>query len=438
MKLTLLLALLAMLGAHQANAASNLVCYYDSASFLREGASHYSLAQLEVALQFCTHVIYGYAGIQPGTSQVVSLNENLEIQRRHFAMVTALKERYPLVKFLLSVGGDRDLQNPEKYMELLEGGQEKHAAFVQSARNLIRSYNFDGLDLAFQFPRNKPRKVHSDIGSIWKSFKKLFTGDYIVDEKSDEHKEQFTSLIAAIKNNFRQDDLMLTLTVLPNVNSSWYFNVPAIIPHLDMVTLGAFDFLTPERNPEEADYTAPLYEPILQDRLPHYNVDFQVDHWLAQRAPYEKIHIGVPAYGRAWKMTADSQSDGRPIVKATDGPAPAGPLTKTPGLLNWVEICAMLPNAGNIQNRGATAPIRRVTDPTKRYGTYAFRAADADGEHGMWVSYDDPDVAASKAGYAKSRNLGGISLFDLSMDDFNGQCTGDKYPMLRAIKYRLL
>lgn len=142
------------------------------------------------------------------------------MQRRHFATITALKDRFPNTKFLLSVGGDKDLQNPEKYINLLEAGREKQSKFIDSAREIVRTYNFDGLDLAFQFPRNKPRKVHSDAGQVWKSFKKFFTGDFVVDEKANDHKEQFTDLVKDLKSAFTPYNMMLSLTVLPNVNST--------------------------------------------------------------------------------------------------------------------------------------------------------------------------------------------------------------------------
>ncbi|XP_013099268.1 chitinase-like protein Idgf3 isoform X2 [Stomoxys calcitrans] len=417
----------------------NMICYYDASSEDRVGVSKFSIPDLETAVQFCTHLVYGYAGINAETFELISLNAQRDLQRRHLATVTALRDRFPNTKFLLGLGGDKDLQNPEKYINLLEAGREKQSKFVNSAREFLRLYNFDGLDLAFQFPRNKPRKVHSDVGSAWKSFKKLFTGDYVVDEKAGEHREQFSELVKDLKAAFVPYNMMLSLTVLPNVNSSWYFNVPAISNHLDHVTLATFDFTTPDRNPEEADYTAPLYPPILEgNRLPHYNVDFQVDHWISQGVPHNKINIGVASYGRAWKMTSDSKTDGFPIVSNTDGPAPAGYESKTPGLLTWPEVCHKLPNPTNVAKTGAEAPIRRVNDPNKKVGVYAFRPANADGEHGIWVSYDDPDVASNKASFVRNRGLGGVALFDLTMDDFRGTCTGDKFPMLRAIKYKLL
>ncbi|XP_037823630.1 chitinase-like protein Idgf3 [Lucilia sericata] len=265
----------------------------------------------------------------------------------------------------------------------------------------------------------------------WKSTKKLFTGDFVVDKQADEHKQQLTELVKKLKTSFAENDLLLSLTVLPNVNSSWYFNVPALINQVDFVNLAAFDFTTPERNPYEADYTAPLYAPTLEgNRLSHYNVDYQVEHWTSQRFPKTKINVGIATYGRAWKMTLDSKSEGYPIIPSTDGAAEAGPQTKVSGLLSWPEICLKL-------QPKAQYSLRRFADPTKKHGTYAFRAADENGEHGTWVSYDDPEVAATKAAYVMSKGLGGVALFDLTLNDFRGQCTGDQFPILRAIKYKL-
>lgn len=216
-----------------------------------------------------------------------------------------------------------------------------------------------------------------------------------------------------------------------------YFDVPAVSNFVDFVNLAAYDFLTPDRNPEEADYTAPLYEAYDQNRLPHYNVDFQVSYWLQNQCPAHKIILGMASYGRAWKMSTDSGSTGEPVVPATQGPAEADMQSQTPGLLSWPEICYKLPNPSNSFLKGANAPLKRVSDPTKRYGTYAYRPADTDGNHGIWVSYEDPDSASNKATYVRSKGLGGLSLFDLSYDDFRGLCSGDKYPLLRAAKYRL-
>ncbi|XP_030564620.1 chitinase-like protein Idgf4 [Drosophila novamexicana] len=443
MKLFALLpVLLGILTIGQTNAAagsSHLLCYYDGASFIREGLSKLTLNDLEPAMQFCTHLIYGYAGINPSSNKLVSTNEKLDLDLGSslYRSVTGLKKKYPALKVLLSVGGDKDVTDEEssKYLTLLESSNAR-IPFINSAHSLVKTYGFDGLDLAWQFPKNKPKKVHSGIGTFWKGFKKIFSGDHVVDEKAEEHKEEFTALVRELKNAFRPDGYLLGLSVLPNVNSSLFYDVPALINNLDYVNLHAYDFQTPVRNPEVADFPAPIYE--LNERNPEHNINFQVQYWLNNHAPASKINVGIPTYGRVWKLTKDSGLTGLPPVSDADNVGPAGVQTQTAGFYSWPEVCAKLPNQANQHLKGADGPLRKVGDPTKRFGSYAYRSADDKDENGLWVGYEDPDTAAIKASYVKSKGLGGVALVDLSFDDFRGGCTGnEKYPILRAIKYKL-
>lgn len=206
--------------------------------------------------------------------------------------------------------------------------------------------------------------------------------------------------------------------------------------YVDFVNLALYDFYTPERNPEVADVTAPLYP--MADRNPEFSVDYVVQHWLQSGFPSNKINVGITTYGRPWKMTDDSGDTGIPPISKVENAAPKGENTQTLGLYSWQETCSMLPNADNMYAKGAKSPLKKVIDPQRRSGVYAFRAADKKGDNGVWVSYEDPDTAAEKTAYAKSKNLGGVALFHLEYDDFRGLCVGEKYPILRAIKYRLL
>ncbi|EDX05223.1 imaginal disc growth factor 1 [Drosophila simulans] len=290
------------------HAANNLVCYYDSTSYLRQGLAKMHTNELDLALQFCTHLVYGYAGLKSGTLELFSLNVDLDMF--YYKDITALRQKFPQLKILLSVGGDRDVDeaHPNKYVELLEANRTAQQNFIDSSMILLKRNGFDGLDLAFQLPRNKPRKVHGSLGTYWKSFKKLFTGDFVVDPLAEQHKSQFTDLVGNIKNAFRSANLMLSLTVLPNVNSTWYFDVPKLHPQFDYINLAAFDFLTPLRNPEEADYTAPIFFQDEQNRLPHLNVEFQVNYWLQNHCPGQKLNLGIASYGRlgSYRRNLDS------------------------------------------------------------------------------------------------------------------------------------
>ena len=246
--------------------------------FLILGLGKVTIDDIDTALPFCTHLVYGYAGISEETNKMVALDDkrDLDIGKGFYRLITTLKKKYPAMKVMLSVGGGADTENKEKYLTILESS-ETRIKFINSAYSLIKSYDFDGLDLAWEFPPVKPKKIRGSVSSAWHSFKKVFSGDAIVDEKADEHKEEFTNLVRDIKNSFRHDGYLLSLTVLPNINASHYFDVPAIINYLDFVNVAAFDQQTPDRNPKEADFPAPIY--VLNERNPEFNIDFQVNYW---------------------------------------------------------------------------------------------------------------------------------------------------------------
>ena len=146
-----------------------------------------------------------------------------------------------------------------------------------------------------------------------------------------------------------------------------------------------------------------------------------------------KILIGLPTYGRTWKLTSDSGKTGVPPLKA-DGPGEQGPYLKEEGTMAYYEICPLLTTA----NDAASTLLKKVTEPTNRLGTYAYRLP-ASKVKGIWVSYEDPEVAGKKAYYAKVKGLGGVAIVDLSLDDFKGSCTAasTKFPIVQSVKLNL-
>ncbi|XP_044740276.1 chitinase-like protein EN03 isoform X2 [Chrysoperla carnea] len=423
---TLALGALLLLSIAWATNAKSVVCYYNSKGFHRDGQAKFRHLDFDAALPYCTHLIYGYAGIEADTHKITSLDSMLDLPagNDNYRAITKLKSRFPALKILLSVGGNADTDK-SKYLSLLESA-EARTSFVNSAFSFIRVYGFDGLDLAWEFPETKPKRIRGTFGSIWHGIKKTF-GTTKIDDNEEAHREQFADLVRQTRAAFKPDKLMLTVSVIPNVNNSIYFDVRKIIPEVDQVHLLAYDYYTPERNPKEADYSAPLYELI--DRKPDANANAAVRYWLDHGAPATKIILGIPTHARTFKMTSDSVVSGVPPL-TIDGPGEAGAYTKEEGLLSYAEVCTKINSP--VSTKGAAAKLRKIGDPTKRYGCYAFRLPDENEEHGIWVSYEDPDVVKEKATYAKHNGLGGIAFNDLTLDDFKGLCTTTKYPLLIA------
>ncbi|KAF5298476.1 hypothetical protein FQR65_LT01255 [Abscondita terminalis] len=240
---------------------TKIVCYYDAIkSNFRSEHAKFEITSLQEPLQFCTHLIYGFAGIHSKTYKAIPLDEQYDVIQNRYKSVTNMKIRYPQLKVLLSFGGDRDdPEHIEKYLKVLEtvGNQR---SFIDSAENLISLYGFDGIDLAWQFAKNKPKKIHDMLDGAWSKMKHTFVSPSEIDPKHKQHNLQFTALVRDIKNLFAPKGLLVSMSVLPNINSSIFYDVPKLEPNLDFINLWAFDYYTPDRNPKEADYTAPLHE----------------------------------------------------------------------------------------------------------------------------------------------------------------------------------
>lgn len=133
--------------------------------------------------------------------------------------------------------------------------------------------------------------------------------------------------------------------------------------------------------------------------------------WLSNRLsngfPANKLVLGIPTYGRTWKLDDDSKVDTVP-PEGLDGAGAPGPLTKDAGILSYPEICTRVAGGtGNVSPAG----YRKVPDTTHRRGSYAYKPADAEkDEEGIWIAYEDPESAASKAAYVKSKGIYGVTV----------------------------
>ncbi|XP_014205673.1 chitinase-like protein Idgf4 [Copidosoma floridanum] len=409
---------------------SKVVCYWNSTSFERSGPGKLKVDDLKPALSLCTHLIYGFAGIKPDTFEVSSLNPNLDTGAGYglYRQVTHLKREYPELKVYLSIGGNADpYEETHKYLTVTETSEARNK-FIHSVISFLADYEFDGVDLAWQFPAVKVKKNRGTFSSLWHGFKKIINYGKFKDEKEKEHRDGFTILVRDLKTQLRTKNKALTLTVLPHINSSIYYDARNIVSNLDAIHLFAFDETNPERSPKKADYPAPIYESY--GREPSDNVDAQTRYWSENGTPGSKIVIGIPTFARTWRLTEDSEIAGVPPVTA-DGPGAEGPHTAIPGLLSYAEVCSRL-------TESSVGRLRRVNDPSKKYGAYAYQAYDKKaGTDGIWVGFEDPDTAGNKALYAKAKGLGGVAIYELSLDDFRGICSGDKYPIVKGAKFKL-
>uniref|UniRef100_A0A182ITS1 Uncharacterized protein n=1 Tax=Anopheles atroparvus TaxID=41427 RepID=A0A182ITS1_ANOAO len=365
-----------------------------------------------------------------------SFSQREDAGKGFFRDITSLKTRFLDLKVFLSVGGNhklREKQTSQKYLRLLES-EDARKAFVASAYALLKTYNFDGLDLAWQFPQTKPKRIRAWPGQVWNGIKKIFTDESVLDPKANDHREQFTALVRDLKNAFAQDQFQLMFTQLPHVNQTIFLDIPLLKDSLDYVNVAVYDQQTPERNPKEGDYYAPIYRP--SERASGNSLDEMVNAWSSQGTPLNKIVVGIAAYGRGWKLVEESGTTGVPPIRA-DGPSAPAAYTDTPGFYSFSEVCFRIRNLPvPTKDFKGERPLTKVEDPTKRFGPYAYRFP-AYNQIGIWLSYENPDSVGYKAAYVKAKGLAGISINDLALDDYRGLYYDQKFPIVRAVKDNL-
>ena len=122
-----------------------------------------TLAEIEPGLGQCSHLVIGFASINE-QKRVISLNplRDLDHGNRLYREATFLRTKFPKLKVLLGIGYDVS-GDPEKWLQLLETSTAR-IAFINSAYDLIKTYAFDGIDLAFEFPKIKVKKQRGSVG----------------------------------------------------------------------------------------------------------------------------------------------------------------------------------------------------------------------------------------------------------------------------------
>ena len=131
---------------------------------------------------------------------------------------------------------------------------------------------------------------------------------------------------------------------------------------------------------------------------------------LPQGCPKDKLVIGMPLYGRSFTLTSGDTNPGAP---ATQGPK--GPHTGESGYASYYEVCKYLAD-------GATRHyIAEQKVPYLVHGT-------------QWLGYDDPASLTIKVNWMRNSGYGGIMVWALDLDDFDGiYCGQGKYPLLNSI-----
>ncbi|CAG2173609.1 unnamed protein product, partial [Oppiella nova] len=191
------------------------------------------------------------------------------------------------------------------------------------------------------------------------------------------------------------------------------YNVPEMNKYLDFINLMTYD-LHGSWEQKTGHHAALHTGPGDTDQDKMLTVHYAVDLWLQLGAEPKKLVVGIPLYGRTFKLAAPENNG---FNAPTAGAGSAGPYTKQSGFLGYNEICE------NISKWS-------VKWCDQRMATYAVMGSD-------WVGYDNEQSIKAKVEFIKSKGLGGAMVWSIETDDFNGVCGSGKYPLINAINNAL-
>ncbi len=164
------------------------------------------------------------------------------------------------------------------------------------------------------------------------------------------------------------------------------YEVKKFVNEVDFINLMAFDFHGSWD--DSTGLNAALYGNELDSNENiEYNQDWSVNYWISQGCPPHKLVLGMPAYGRSFKLL-ELENNGL-YSRSENNSGIAGDFTKTTGFLSFYEICQF-----------------------EKKDTWQKKWLPSNKVHYMynnenWISYDDIQSFRIKTAYVVSKKLGG-------------------------------
>ncbi|GAB0094588.1 Probable chitinase 2 [Sergentomyia squamirostris] len=355
-----------------------VVCYIGTWATYRPGFGSFTLDHVDPNL--CTHVIYAFSGLDTDIDGIKALDPWQDLKDNYgkggFEKLTSMKKTNPHLKVTLAIGGWNE--GSLKYSQMV-ANPERRAKFVKNAFEFVKRYNFDGLDLDWEYPTQRDGKP--------------------------EDKQNFVSLVMELKSKFREHNLLLTSAIgASKIMIDEAYDVKTLSNYLDFMHIMCYDYSGSWD--KKVGPNAPLNNNGILD------INTTISHLLARGASPSKLVLGLPFYGRTFL----AQGEGN-FGDPTDDKGFPGPYTKESGFMGFNEIC------DTVQNSSAAWSV--TWDAATDQAVARKKHTDSAGETKV-ITYDSSRSIANKIRYALKLNLAGAMVWSIDTDDFLGKCHSEE------------
>ncbi len=312
--------------------------------------------------------------------------------RGSFHRLQILKDEYPHVKTFISIGG----WTWSAYFSNVALTADSRATFAASCVDFIQEYEFDGVDLDWEYP---------------------VSGGLSTNIYRPEDKENFTLLLAELRSQLDQaGDYLLTIAAPASSIIQENYEIDLIHQYLDWINVMTYDFHGPWGDPladPVTHFNTPLYiasdDPLVEPYHSDFNLSAAIQGYLDAGVPEEKLNPGLAFYGRGYSGVPDINNG---LYQTYWGPANVG--TWENGVFDYWDL-----EQNYINTNGYTS---FWNDETKTPWIYNSNTQ-------TMISYDDVESLQEKGNYINSMGLGGAMFWEFS---------GDKYSVLLDTVYEVV
>ncbi|MFQ2194970.1 glycosyl hydrolase family 18 protein [Aeromonas jandaei] len=314
-----------------------------------------------------------WAAVQMPQSGLTAYDEPY---KGNFGALMALKQAYPDLKILPSVGG-WTLSDPFYFL----GDKSKRDTFVASVKEFLQTWKFfDGVDIDWEYPGGQganPKLGSPSDGATYVTLMKELRAMLDELESQTGRKYELTSAVGAGYDKIEDVD---------------YRAAQQYMSHIFMMT---YDYNGAWSNTELGHQTN-LYA-ASWDPNTKYTTDKAVNLMLAQGVDPGKLVVGAAMYGRGWTGVSGYQGNNPFTGKAT------GKVKGTweDGVVDYRDI---------VNNRMGSGWEKSYDEVAE--APYLFKALTGD-----LITYDNDRSVKAKGQYVLANKLGGLFSWEIDADN---------------------
>nr|GLL20327.1 chitotriosidase-1-like [Ipomoea trifida] len=311
-----------------------------------------------IPTEYFTHVFYAFAVPDPTSFQLLISPADGQLMQD---FTSSLHSQNPPARAFLSIAGAATLY-------VLTNSKDTRASFIKSSIDVARKFEFDGLDLDWEFPNTT--EAMANLSLLFQEWR-----------------------LAIDQDSFSSGKPRLQLSAAVYFAPTLLFPASLSYPSYAMRTY--LDFLNPMCYDYRGAWNTSVTgaQALLYDRTSNISTSYGIWSWKQTGVDSRKIVMGMPLYGRTWELK-DPKKHG--IGDAAVG---VGPGNNGDGILSYSDIVGF--NLGN----NATVVYDNAT-----VSTYSYAGTN-------WIGYDDVTSITTKIRFAKAQGLGGYFFWALGYDN---------------------